>query len=83
MTSFLVEKGATVINTFWLGNYIHANVSEEVLYEVAKMDFVERFFQILRSQYLTDMEAGVMEVARWNVTWVLIGLVPQRFEIRF
>ena len=36
MTSFLVEKGATVINTFWLGNYIRANVSEEVLYEVSK-----------------------------------------------
>jgi len=72
MTSFLVEKGATVINTFWLGNYILANVSKEVLYEVSKMDFVERVFPNFEVTILDGYESGgVMEVAGSNVTWGL------------
>jgi len=58
MTSFLVEKGATVINTFWLEIIYMQTLPRKFCTKCHRWILLRGFLQILRLQYLTDMEAG-------------------------
>jgi len=41
---FLVEENAEVINTFWLGNSILANVAVNTVYELTSFQMIERVY---------------------------------------
>ena len=71
IASFLEERGE-ILNVFWLGGYILANVSVDILHTLATMDEVERIFPNFQVKILNFTEREVTALSGLDgVTWGL------------